>query len=78
MNGRLILILLKNAFLFHIDCYRVKSEDLLELGFKEMADNPQNIIAIEWAERIKKILKDIPWIKFKYAGKNKRKIIIAD
>lgn len=63
---------------FHIDCYRVKTDDLLELGFKEIAGNPQNIIVIEWAERAKKILKDALWIKFEYVDKNKRRIVVMD
>lgn len=65
-------------YLYHIDCYRIKSEDLLELGFKEIAENPQNIIVIEWAERAKKILKNALRIKFEYLDKNKRKIIVSN
>lgn len=65
--------IIKDAFLFHIDCYRIKSEDLLELGFEEIADNSQNIIVIEWAERAKRILKNTLRIKFEYLDKNKNK-----
>ena len=61
---------------YHIDCYRIKSKDLLELGFEEIAENPQNIIVIEWAERARKILKNALWLKFEYLGKNKRRITI--
>ncbi len=67
--------IIKDAFLFHIDCYRIKSEDLLELGFEEIANDSQNIVVIEWAERAKKILKNALWIKFEYLGKSKRKIL---
>lgn len=69
--------IIKNAFFFHIDCYRIKSKDLLELGFEEIAGNPQNIIVIEWGGRVKKILKNVLWIKFEYLGKNKRGITVA-
>ncbi len=42
---------------YHIDCYRLKNEkDILELDFKKIISNPENIIAIEWPERIKKVL----------------------
>jgi len=53
---------------YHIDCYRLEKEkDVLMLGWKEIANNPQNIIAIEWPEKIKKVLpKNIIWIKFKF------------
>lgn len=61
---------------YHIDCYRLKNEkDLDYLGFEEMLKNPENIIAIEWPERIKKVLpKDISEIKFSYLQGNKRKL----
>jgi len=63
---------------YHIDCYRLKnSEDLLTLGFKDFLNNPKNIIAIEWAEKIKDIIpnKKIN-INFKMKGKDKREIKI--
>jgi len=61
---------------YHIDCYRIKEpKELLGLGFKEIISNPQNIVAIEWAGRIKKILpRNILVIKFKFANKTTRKI----
>jgi len=51
---------------YHFDCYRFKkAEDILELNFKEIISNPKNIVAIEWPERIKKVLpKNTVWIKF--------------
>lgn len=59
---------------YHIDCYRIeKPKEILDLGFKEIVKNPENIVAIEWAERIKKIIpKNAAWIFFKFLGKNKR------
>ncbi len=64
--------------LYHIDCYRIKDyKDILALDFAEMVSNPKNIVVIEWAEKIKKILpKDTVWIKFKILPKDKRKIEI--
>ncbi|MFA6190488.1 MAG: tRNA (adenosine(37)-N6)-threonylcarbamoyltransferase complex ATPase subunit type 1 TsaE [Candidatus Staskawiczbacteria bacterium] len=64
--------------LYHFDCYRLKNEkDVLELGFKEIISNPKNIVAIEWPERIKKVLpKNIIRINFKMVGENKREITI--
>jgi len=63
---------------YHIDAYRLKNpEELLELGFKDIVDNPDNIVVIEWADKIKKILpKNILQIKFKNLGENKRKIVL--
>ena len=61
---------------YHIDCYRIqKSKELLDLGFKEITPNPKNIIAVEWADRIRKIMpKDALWIKFDFIDRRKRKI----
>lgn len=61
---------------YHIDCYRLKNEkDILELDFKKIISDPKNIVAIEWPEKIKKVLpkKNIK-IKFNLLGENKREI----
>ena len=62
---------------YHIDCYRIqKPEELLSLGFKKILSNPKNIIAVEWAERIKKIMpKDILKLKFEFIDGKTRRII---
>ena len=64
---------------YHIDCYRLKDEEDLEaLNFREMVENPENIIAIEWPERIKKVLpKEVISIVFKHFKDNKRNIKIS-
>lgn len=69
---------LKAKSLIHIDAYRLeKPKELLHLGLKEILRDPHNIVVIEWAEKVKKLLsKDTIWIYFKHAGKNKRKIFI--
>ena len=60
----------------HIDCYRIKdSKDILELDFKKIISDQKNIVAVEWPEKIRKILpKDIISIDFKFIDKNKREI----
>lgn len=62
---------------YHFDCYRIKKpKEILMLNFKEIISNPKNIVAVEWADRIKKILpKNVLWIEFKFLNLNKRKII---
>ena len=66
------------AILFHIDCYRIKkTKEILDLNFNEIISNPKNIIVIEWADRIKKIMpKNIIWIKFDFIDRKKRKIVV--
>ena len=68
----------KFKYFYHIDCYRInKPKEILDLGFKEIISNPGNIVAIEWAERIKKILpKSTAIIRFKFIDETKRKICI--
>ncbi len=63
--------------LYHIDCYRIeKPKELLVLGFKKIISNPENIVVIEWADRIKKIMpEDSAWIKFDFVDEKTRKII---
>lgn len=62
---------------YHIDCYRIKKpRDVLVLGFKEIISNPRNIVGIEWADQVKRILpKDKISLKFQFVDKNKRRII---
>ena len=65
--------------IYHIDCYRIaKPDELLKFGLKEILNNPQNIVLIEWSEKIKKILpKNYIWLAFKHGEKeNIRRIRI--
>jgi len=63
---------------YHIDCYRIrKPKEILDLGFKKIISDPENIIAIEWADRIKKFLpKNALVLKFKFINKLNRKIVL--
>ena len=63
---------------YHIDCYRIKKErGILNLGFKEIISDSKNIIAVEWADKIKKIMpRNTIWIEFRFMNRNKREIVI--
>lgn len=64
--------------IYHLDTYRVKEKDILDLGWEELINEPANILIIEWADRIKKIIpKDSLWIKFEWLDKNRRKITFS-
>ena len=54
--------------LIHIDAYRLeKEEELLHLGWDELVKNPENIILIEWPEKVEKIIpKNAKRIEFKH------------
>jgi len=62
--------------LYHFDCYRIENEkEILNLGFRKIISNPENIVVIEWADRIKKILpEDSIKIKFGFVDEKTRKI----
>lgn len=64
--------------LFHIDLYRLEKPSVLELGLKDLFKDPNNLILIEWAEKIKKSLpKNTTFIEFKSLGENKREITLS-
>ncbi len=63
---------------YHIDLYRTEtSDDIGGLGIDEIIGNSNNIIVVEWAEKMKDFLpeKRID-IYFKYLDENKRKITV--
>lgn len=68
----------KSRFLYHLDCYRLRDHrDLLALGIKDILNNNENVILIEWPERIKKILpKNHIKIHLDHIDKHTRKITI--
>ncbi len=68
----------KSKNFIHIDCYRARNpKEILSLGFKEIVSDPQNIIAIEWAEKIRKIIpEEAIWIKLEFTCKTTRKIML--
>lgn len=70
---------IKGGKFIHIDAYRADAADFSKLGFRELAADPKNIILVEWAERLKKILpKGVIKLKFNYGKReNERKIEIG-
>ena len=64
--------------LCHIDAYRLKDhKDLIKLGIKETFSDPQNLILIEWSDRVKKILpKNYLKIHIDHIDEKTRKIYV--
>lgn len=64
--------------LFHIDLYRIdKLDQELKQNLKEILADKNNIIAIEWSEKIENLLPKKHWkIYFHYLSKNERRIEI--
>lgn len=71
------VLIKKFGHFYHIDCYRLnKPKELLDLGFKKILSDPKNIIIIEWADKVRKILpkKNYLRIRFKHINAKERKI----
>ncbi len=64
---------------YHIDLYRIESKKGIEgLGIEEIINDPQNIAAIEWAERMGDLLSRKRWdVSFDNVGGDKRRIIVV-
>ncbi|HPD19753.1 MAG TPA: tRNA (adenosine(37)-N6)-threonylcarbamoyltransferase complex ATPase subunit type 1 TsaE [Candidatus Pacearchaeota archaeon] len=62
---------------YHFDCYRIDNfKEIEALGFEEIISSSKNIVAIEWPEKIKKLLpQEILMINFKILKGDRRKII---
>lgn len=61
---------------YHLDVYRIESSKEIEtLWWRENVANPQNIILVEWADKIQDILpNDTLKMFFESTGENSRKI----
>ena len=63
---------------YHLDCYRLnKPREILDLGWKEIIENPKNIVAVEWAGKMKKIMpQETIWLNFEFVNDKTRKIVL--
>lgn len=70
----------KNKFnhLLHFDCYRLEKptkKELAVLRFQEFLQNPNNLIVVEWSDKISKFLpKGYLKIEFKILKRNSREL----
>lgn len=71
------LIIRNYGKLYHVDAYRLKhSRELSALGFKEILKNPENIVIVEWADKVKKLLpRKMIWIKMRHGKRENERII---
>lgn len=70
---------LKLKTLIHIDCYRLNNtKDLENIGATEYFRDPNTVVVVEWAEKIKKILpKNTLHISIEIKPQNTRKITVS-
>jgi tRNA threonylcarbamoyladenosine biosynthesis protein TsaE len=67
----------KFRHLIHIDAYRLeKSDELLKLGWQTILSDPNNLILIEWPEKVSNIMPQHTKINFQHRGDDSRKIEI--
>ena len=64
----------------HIDAYRlVHGQDLISLGWNEIVQDPENLIFIEWPEKVLDILpEDRIEVQFEHLNEKSRQITIQD
>jgi tRNA threonylcarbamoyladenosine biosynthesis protein TsaE len=60
--------------LIHIDAYRLQGNDLRSIGWEEYAQNPENLIIVEWPENLGEIAKNIPTIHLDVVSENTRSV----
>lgn len=65
--------------LYHLDCYRLASSaDLIPLEIPSILENPQNIVLVEWPERVDDILPaERTTVHIDHISETERKIIIT-
>ncbi|MBX4215389.1 tRNA (adenosine(37)-N6)-threonylcarbamoyltransferase complex ATPase subunit type 1 TsaE [Candidatus Parcubacteria bacterium] len=65
--------------LVHIDAYRLeRPAELLALGFESLAASPENLVVIEWGERVRKLLpKSHRVMAFTHVDKTTRHIALT-
>lgn len=62
--------------LYHIDLYRIDQENIKTLGLEEIVADENNIVLIEWAQKLKDLPKKSIKISIKKEGLTQRKFII--
>lgn len=64
---------------YHFDCYRLDKEGISFFNFKEIMNNPENVIIIEWFENIEESIFSIHTnLSFNLIDENIREIILKN
>lgn len=68
-----------NKMLYHIDLYRLEeNQDFKELGLEEIINNPNNLVLIEWAEKLTDLPKETIKISIQKLDSNNRELRIVN
>lgn len=62
---------------YHVDAYRLKKlSELVKLGFAEILKDSGNIVLIEWADKVRRLLpKSTVWLKFRHGKQENERTI---
>lgn len=62
--------------LYHVDAYRLSGADeLLSLGLDELACEPDAVVAVEWADRVRPAVPGRAcWVELEHAGESRRSL----
>lgn len=63
--------------LYHVDLFRLSGDDLGQIGLEDLINEPNSLVAIEWAEKASVILPPkAKWISFKIVASDKRRFLV--
>ena len=63
--------------LYHVDLYRLDKTNFDNIGINEIITGPQNIVIIEWAEKVEGLLpKGTIWISFENIDSHTKSITV--
>lgn len=67
-----------NKIFYHIDLYRLENKkDFKQLGLKDLLNDLNHLVVIEWAEKVKGFLpKTTRWIYLKIKDRDQREIFL--
>lgn len=61
--------------LIHIDAYRLREGEAGGIGWEEYAENPENLILVEWPENLgSRVVQNIPTIRLGVLSENTRSV----
>jgi tRNA threonylcarbamoyladenosine biosynthesis protein TsaE len=65
--------------IYHIDAYRIDSDDIMDIGWQDILDDPHALILVEWPEMITKVLpNDVVTIYCKWINDTQRQYTFSN
>ena len=69
---------LKFTSLIHIDAYRIeKPEEMIRLGWNDIISNKENLVVVEWPERVRANMPEHIKINFNHISENEREVEVT-